>query len=339
MRKFLSKLLLLFSICVISVYILNHLFQNNYKHYTYHMMNEMYQSEDNIDVVFLGSSHVYRSYDVEIADQLLGCKTFNAGSSSQGMNTSYYLLREICKYHDVKTVYLDTYYGMANIPENDSQVFYITDYMKFGIDKLELLYSNGGTETVINGLLTFRRNRQNYNILNNLKSQQLDIYDYSSVKYSTEEYKGQGFVYSYVVADYENEAIYSSYARGFDLRSEKPVSDSYYNSLMNIIHYCNNNGIELVLINQPMPRRTTDYVLGYENYIDFIAGIAKENGIKYWNFDLYKYDMGLNMSCYKDGGHLNGEGAEIYTCFFCRFVNDVNNNIINPQDAFNDVYN
>ena len=47
------------------------------------------------------------SYDTMLADELLGQKTFNAGSSSQGMASSYYLLKEICEYHDIKEVYLE----------------------------------------------------------------------------------------------------------------------------------------------------------------------------------------------------------------------------------------
>lgn len=302
------------------------------------MMNEMYDCDTNIDVVFLGSSHVYRCYDPKIADDILGCKTFNAGSSSQGMNTSYYLLKEINKYHELKTVYLDTYCGMANLSENDASVYTISDYMQLDTNKVNLLYSNGGLETVFDGLATFRRNSVNLNIVKNLQSRNLAVNDYSTVTYDNEEYRGEGFVYSFEVADAENDATYSNYAGAKDFSADQPVSNLYYKSLINIIKYCADNNIELVLVNQPMPKRTTDYIKCYGNFVQYIKGIATQYNIEYWNFDLYKYDMGLPMKYYKDGGHLNGEGAEIYTRFFCSFINDVKNGKIVAEDQFRENY-
>lgn len=338
MKKFILKIILVILILGGLIPPVNYLLKANHGHYIYHMMNEMYECDENIDVLFLGSSHVYRSLDPTIADYLLNCKTFNAGSSSQGMNTSYYLLKEICSYHDVKTVYLDTYYGMANIADNDSQVFIISDFMRDGKNKFDLLYQSGGVETVINGFLTFRRNKEYLNIIKNLRYRNLDVKDYSTVKYDEQEYRGEGFVYSYLVADAESESTYLDYAGNTDLSADKPVSELYYESLINIINFCKDNDIELVLVNQPMPRKTTDYVVGYNNYILYLKRIANENEIEYWNFDLYKLDIGLPMKYYKDGGHLNGEGAEIYTKFFCDFVNDYKEGNIMYEDVFYDEY-
>ena len=338
MKKFVAKILILIISCSILIIFCNFLFQNNNGHYIYHMMNEMYDCDTNIDVIFLGSSHVYRCYDPEIADDILGCKTFNAGSSSQGMNTSYYLLKEINKHHDLKTVYLDTYCGMANLSENDTQVYTISDYMHLDTNKIALLYSNGGLETVFDGLASFRRNLGNSNIVKNLQSRSLAVSDYSTVTYDNEAYRGEGFVYSFEVAKAENETTYSKYAGKKDFSADQPVSDLYYKFLIKIIEYCTDNNIELVLVNQPMPKKTTDYIKDYDNYVQYIKEIASQYNIEYWNFDLYKYDMGLPMKYYKDGGHLNGEGAEIYTSFFCSFINDVKNGKVTAKDQFREHY-
>jgi hypothetical protein len=87
-----------------------------------------------------------------------------------------------------------------------------------------------------------------------------------------------------------------------------------------------------------MPKKTLDNVEGYDNYVQFIKRVANENNIDYWNFDLYKGDIGLTMDCYKDGAHLNGEGAEIYTKFFCDFVNGIDDNGYNPELYFYSSY-
>lgn len=333
MKKFIIKTLILFIICVLLIAPINYLFDANQGHYVYHMMNEMYQSHDNIDTVFLGSSHVYYVYDTSIADRLLVCNSFNAGSSGQGMTSSYYLLKEICKYHDVRTVYLDTFFAMANIPENEWNVYKVSDFMRWGENKTKMLYSSGGIETLLNGVISFRYNKCNTHFIDNLKYKKLDIYDYSTVCYDNEEYHGKGFVYSFEIADSNNEYIYYGY-RDLDLSGNIPVSQQYHDSLINIIEFCQENNINLVLVNQPMPRKTIKYVKGYDNFVRYMKNIADEYGLYYLNFDLYKYETGLTMEFYKDGEHLNGRGAEIYTELFCNLVNSINNGECNVQDRF-----
>lgn len=318
MKRIVVKIVMLASICMSLVIIGGYLCTNCDGQYVYRMMNEMYSCEENIDIVFLGSSHIYRSCDTVLADSILNEKTFNAGSSSQGMNTSYYLLKEICKYNDVKEVYLDTYYGLAKMEENDASVFIVTDYMKASANKTELLWNSGGAETLLNGYLKFRRNNTNFHIIQNWRSRKSEISDYSSISYENEEYRGEGFVYSFEEADMKRLDFGS--CSNYNFNKGTPVSDYYYTYLLQIIKFCKDNNVKLTLIDQPMPKQNTDMVIGYDNYVQFFRRIATENGIEYWNFNLYKGDLGLQMSDYKDTNHLNGKGAEKYTEIICKLI-------------------
>ena len=47
------------------------------------MLQELYADAGNIDTLFLGSSHCYRSVDPAQVDAALGTHSFNAGSSQQ----------------------------------------------------------------------------------------------------------------------------------------------------------------------------------------------------------------------------------------------------------------
>ena len=53
--------------------------------YTRMTFHEMYE-QDNIDILFVGSSHCYRSFVPEILDKKLNRSTFNIGTSSQKMD-------------------------------------------------------------------------------------------------------------------------------------------------------------------------------------------------------------------------------------------------------------
>ena len=73
---------------------------DSYTRVTFH---EMYEQE-NIDVLFAGSSHCYRSFIPEILDAELQMNTFNVGTSYQKMDGSLMVIREAARYNDIKQV-------------------------------------------------------------------------------------------------------------------------------------------------------------------------------------------------------------------------------------------
>ena len=78
------------------------------------MLQELYADAGNIDTLFLGSSHCYRSVDPAQADAALGTHSFNAGSSQQLPDGSYYMLKEAAAQNPLKTVYLEMFYTGYN---------------------------------------------------------------------------------------------------------------------------------------------------------------------------------------------------------------------------------
>ncbi len=75
---------------------------------------ELYADAGKIDTLFLGSSHCYRSVDPNAVDAALGTYSFNAGSSQQLPDGSYYMLREAAAQNQLKTVYLEMFYTGYN---------------------------------------------------------------------------------------------------------------------------------------------------------------------------------------------------------------------------------
>ena len=59
------------------------------------MLQELYADAGNIDTLFLGSSHCYRSVDPAQVDAALGTHSFNAGSSQQLPDGSYSMVYEM----------------------------------------------------------------------------------------------------------------------------------------------------------------------------------------------------------------------------------------------------
>ena len=70
------------------------------------MFHDFYTREENIDTLFLGSSHVYCGINPEVITQKTGESAFNMATPAQPLNGSYYLLKEADKYNDISHVYL-----------------------------------------------------------------------------------------------------------------------------------------------------------------------------------------------------------------------------------------
>ena len=95
--KMLRKLsaVLLFSVLTLAVLAAaNFLLVDDVHSYSRAMLQELYAEAGKIDTLFLGSSHCYRSVDPDAVDAALGTYSFNAGSSQQLPDGSYYMLRE-----------------------------------------------------------------------------------------------------------------------------------------------------------------------------------------------------------------------------------------------------
>ncbi len=64
------------------------------------MLQDLYADAGNIDTLFLGSSHCYRSVDPAAVDAALGTHSFNAGSSQQLPDGSLLYAREAAAQND-----------------------------------------------------------------------------------------------------------------------------------------------------------------------------------------------------------------------------------------------
>ncbi len=108
-RIFKVAVILIFGFCI-PLKVLNFALVDDVRSYTRVMLHEMYTQEENIDVLFIGSSHCYRTLNPGLIDNIWSKNTFNGGTSSQSLDGSYAILNEVAKNNDLETVYLEMFY-------------------------------------------------------------------------------------------------------------------------------------------------------------------------------------------------------------------------------------
>ena len=301
---------------------------NDADSYTRVTMHEFYNQE-NTDILFMGASHCYRGFNTEITDEMLGVNTFNLGSSAQGMDVTYLLLREADKRYDIKHVYLDLSYNNALKEISDSssltKTYIITDYMHPSIRKTVYLLGKTEAENYPNSFLPARRDWER--VFNDKKYAQglkakftAEYRNYAYPDNETERYMGKGFVGSdeYIaeggfVNDEEDET--------FDLNR---IDDDWIKSVKNIVRYCNKNDIDITFISVPVSSYRLMCYGEYDKYIACVNDLLKEAGsdAEYVDFNLLKEEYWEDTAVlYKDSNHLNKEGAERFDRIFCDWVN------------------
>lgn len=325
------KILLLFLFLVALILcneLLTYMLIDDTDSYTRLTMNELYHQEANVDVLFLGTSHCYRSLDTSVTDKILGVNTFNCGSSGQELDASYALLVEAGKKYDLKKVYLEMYYNTYGYDNDERTVmtstYIVSDYMKLSMNKILYMLNSCTAEHWINAFFPARRNWrrifESQYISNLIAIKNTDYYKdykYEEPPGAAEYYAGKGYVAS-------NEAILKENfsKEGHFLPAMRDLSSDNMNDLKRIIEYCDKKDIELICFSAPMPDFRLCDAGDYDLYVYYISNLLSQFDIPYYDFNLcrdnyFTYDSNLFM----DDEHLNGIGAEkfseVFSKFFC----------------------
>lgn len=289
------------------------------------MLQELYGQAGQIDTLFLGSSHCYRSVDPAAVDAALGTHSFNAGSSQQLPDGSYYMLREAAAQNDLKTVYLEMFYtGYNQSASSDVPLacYLLTDFMRWNsANRYEYLWAMGGMASFADLLLPARHGIAAPGSLFALwKAKLTDGYAPENYRYVTypeegEAYRGNGFVYTEGVAQ-------DGYATLLNVDPQHPLSDFGWEYLNRIADFCEENGIRLVLFTAPLPSAYLSNTDQYQAYVDAVRQFAQQRGTEYWDFSLYKERKALDLGGgdFSDAHHLNGTGAEKFTKVLCNVI-------------------
>ncbi len=314
------KILLFVLVFVLTIPLINYFVLDTGHSYTRIMFHELYNQE-NLDTLFIGASRTYRYYDTELYDSIVGSKSFNAGTSAQLLDASYYILLDVAEKHNLKTVYLDFPMNLVSSDYSDQSElssYIVFDYMRFSKHKLNYFFDITGRIDALPLLFPASRSTVSLsNIKENLSIKRTAAYknyEYDFVTYENEAYIGNGFVYSYDIA--------KNFDGDVTFYSEHPISKDALNYLDLIVAFCKENNITLVLTDGPLPEETLKK-FDYRSYASALAKYADENEIEFWEFNSVNEDfMTFSPDEFSDHEHLNGKGATHFTEKFSELAID-----------------
>lgn len=294
------------------------------------LWHHFYEDVGKIDNVYLGSSHVYCDLDPTILDQINGQYNFNLASPVQRLNGSYFLLREAGRKNELSHVYLELYYACNyddTILLNYQWNWTNADCMKPSLNKAAYRFAIGGPEQYINIFLPFSRYRAY-------------LGEWDQIKYNLEKKQQEEYAACQFTLEYEDGNGAESYERQGYLRSTRIYKDSqkFYPQMerltdysigernekycRDMIEYCKKEEIPITLFVSPIFDLQLISTEGYDDYNMAIRELAAEYDVPFYDFNLAK-DAYLSIQdgkYFRDVGHLNQYGAQLFTPFFYEVV-------------------
>lgn len=320
----------------VAVHMLNYMYVND-DEWEYILWHSFYEDEGKIDNLYLGSSHVYCDIDPNQLDRLNGQYNFNLSSPVQLMNGTYYLLREADRRNELSHVYLELYYwpstkdnfndGKDPIETEVERNWENTDYMRFSANKLEYMTTMAPKEKypeIFFGFVRYREHLDDWayvraTIERKRSSEHLNFqyrYDYED---------GNGYVEylprgrDYETREYPDTARIHKQGRILDKKPMGEASEAY---LRKVISYCLEREIPITLFISPIYELQLISTENYDNYLNQVRGIAAEYELDIYDFNLAKEEyLPIQQTKYfRDVGHLNAAGGELFTDFFYKTV-------------------
>lgn len=317
--KVIIKIMLFFAIFIGAQSLIKYMILDDTMTISRVMMHDLYTEEQNIDILFCGASHCQLGFDTEVTDAGFGQNTFNAGSSSQGLETTLALIKETAAHNDLKQVYVDLDYSIVtrSLPNLES-IYIVSDYMKLSSRKIEYLLNATSFEYYINSFMPLHKGRgyitNPEGILNVIRKKlQPGYFDYTEIDSS---YAGKGHIASRTVIP--NGSLWSQETpeeRNFAI----PENQQKY--LREIISFCRENNIQLTFVSVPVTDFHLAFITNYDEYVNTIKDFLSEYSVEYYDFNLCNREvLGIDQDCYfNDDNHLNEEGAKIFCKIFADF--------------------
>lgn len=303
------------------------------------LMHDFYTNEENIDNLYLGTSHVFCDLNPEILDDINGENNFNLATSAQPLVASYYLLKEADKENNLSHVYLDLNYSFViandetsgDMKQLDMMVtsWQVLNQMPFSVNKLQWILDSTESRYLYLSIfppLQYKKDLLNFDYLGDqlAKKAQEDYLTYND--YASYTHKG------YAYGEHMVNGLYCATNYPSTLRNIR-ISEQAQEYLAKIINYCNENDITLTLYASPV----TDYILcvsgEYDDFVKQMKEFVESYGLEYYDFNLCRkeyLDIGDNYY-WSDNNHMNAFGAEIYTNAFGNFFKNISNGEIQRE--------
>lgn len=262
------------------------------------------KTRDTIDMLFIGTSVVHTGVDVNYLYHEYGFTSYDLAADQMAGPNVYYFLKEAVKYQSPQVIFVDVQsLSHADNPQPVS-LHYNFDYMKQGLNRIQGIAEHPATAQTGN-FFPF--------IEYHTRWEELEETDFRYMFQDKLNMLNGYFIY---MLSYDS-PVPDVYEESDQTLSELGYTHTEEN-LNRIISYCCEQGMECVLFRTPQ-----SYSESQSQYYDALEKYADENNIRFWNFNDYYAEIGMDFSTdFVDGQHLNYIGSRKFTAFLGKLISE-----------------
>lgn len=272
------------------------------------MWTDFYRQEkDSIDVLYIGSSHIYNDVNPIVIYEKSGLTGFDMATSAQDMATAYFLLQEALRFQKPQCIVLDVYgfhFQSLLLTENYKKTLDNMRWSSVKLSAIEAWQKNLKEETLVNRIFTLLDFHARWSDLND-----------NDYNYQKKMHLNRGFA-----ASTEVQAIELIPSDGSPVITLNDTDLSYLDS---IIEVCQSRGIHMIMIATPHADWKTEEK-------ELIADLAAEKNIEFFDFNESSAIRECGLDCakdFRDRSHLNVYGAQKFSAFLAERVRSWNDDV------------
>lgn len=261
---------------------------------------QLYATEDNLmDVIFVGSSHVYCGINPSYLWDEYGISAFDMAVGGQDRASSYHSLKEVLKTQSPQVVCVDLYGLLFESHDVLGNVYRNMLSMETSANSIELVKSYVDDEEQMDYILRWPIVHTRYR----------ELTEYDFIQYEPSVY-GRGYNPNY-------EMGLSYYPQGAVECTESIVlSDSHKEWLDSLIQLSEEEGFKLIMFLAPMYLDASQ-----QKILNGAYEYLSEYGIDTLDFNILSSEIGLDYNTdFCDATHLNRFGSDKLTAYFGEYL-------------------
>lgn len=269
------------------------------------MVHSFYEIEkDTLDVLFLGSSHLYYGVQPNELWKNQGIASYALGSPEQTAATAYFLLKEAFRYQQPRVVAMESYYLWYNgLYDSEARLRQAFDGMRLGPVKQEMIETmipDVGVKTKLSYYIPFLKYHSRWS--------SLESYDFQTKPYL------KGARLDYTVKELENPGLPGEAAG---------IPDISLEYLDKIIDLCREHDAQFVMFAIPFGIEKDQERYDRRQGLNLtLEQVLEEKGIPFLFYQQDQENLIDFSTDFRDKTHLNTAGAEKLSAHLGAWLSD-----------------
>tara|TARA_R110002124_G_scaffold17532_3_gene73372 strand:+ start:244879 stop:246723 length:1845 start_codon:yes stop_codon:yes gene_type:complete len=289
--------------------------ENIFRHPTHfeHTLKLFKSSEQKPNLLFVGSSHAYCTFDTRVFEAELGVYAMNFGSSSQRLETTDVIIHELLKEHKPELIVIDIFSNsLDGYPKKEQIAFQLNtlDNLSLSLKKFQMIDSAFGRGHLINSMSSLYRNHNIWHRINK------DYFKRTLFTEPREDYHN-GFV---TTLNTFPDSIENLYKKRFSKNTTMPKSlpGQWKFTIDRVLSNLEDAKVNYMFINSPSMVSSMDSV--YKGYSKLLKEYFTNKEVRFLDLNLLRDSLQITKKHFRDPNHLNQKGALIVSKFLSKYL-------------------